>query len=47
MITAGFRVTVEASEDYAAQLLPVLPGLDRAGEGARGRARAEFDRHVG
>lgn len=38
---------VEASEDYAAQLLPVLRGLDRIGEGAWGRARAEFDRHAG
>lgn len=37
---------VEASEDYAAQLLPVLRGLDRIDEGAWGRARAEFDRHV-
>lgn len=38
---------VEASEDYAAQLLPVLRGLDRIEEGAWGRARDEFLRHRG
>jgi saccharopine dehydrogenase (NAD+, L-lysine-forming) len=37
---------VEASEDYATQLLPVLRGLDRIETGAWGRARAEFDRHL-
>jgi len=38
---------VEASEDYAAQLLPVLRGLDRIDKGAWGRARAEFLHHMG
>lgn len=38
---------VEASEDYAAQLLPVLRGLDRIETGAWGRARDEFLRHMG
>ncbi|MBK5927760.1 saccharopine dehydrogenase [Rhodobaculum claviforme] len=38
---------VEASEDFAAQLLPHLAALDRIGEGVWGRARAEFDSHVG
>jgi saccharopine dehydrogenase (NAD+, L-lysine-forming) len=37
---------VEASEDYAAQLLPVLRGLDRIDDGAWGKARDEFLRHV-
>lgn len=37
---------LEASEDYAAQLLDVLRGLDRIDEGAWGRARAEFLRHL-
>jgi saccharopine dehydrogenase (NAD+, L-lysine forming) len=37
---------VEASEDYAAQLLPVLRHLDRIDEGPWGRARAEFLRHL-
>lgn len=37
---------VEASEDYAAQLLPVLRGLDQIGTGAWGRARDEFLRHM-
>lgn len=37
---------LEASEDYAAQLLDVLRGLDRIDEGAWGRARAEFQRHL-
>jgi saccharopine dehydrogenase (NAD+, L-lysine-forming) len=36
---------VEASEDYAAQLLPVLRALDRIDEGPWGRARDEFLRH--
>ena len=38
---------VEASEDYAAQLLPVLRALDRIETGAWGRARDEFLRHRG
>lgn len=38
---------VEASEDYAAQLLPVLRALDRIDHGAWGRARDEFLRHRG
>jgi saccharopine dehydrogenase (NAD+, L-lysine-forming) len=38
---------VEASEDYAAQLLPVLRALDRIDEGAWGRARDEFLHHRG
>ncbi|MDP2086854.1 MAG: saccharopine dehydrogenase [Gemmobacter sp.] len=37
---------LEASEDYAAQLLDVLRGLDRIDEGAWGRARVEFQRHL-
>jgi saccharopine dehydrogenase (NAD+, L-lysine-forming) len=37
---------VEASEDYAAQLLPVLRGLDRIDDGAWGRAKAEFLRQT-
>lgn len=37
---------LEASEDYAAQLLPVLRGLNRIDEGAWGRARVEFLRHM-
>lgn len=36
---------VEASADYAAQLLPVLRGLDRIEQGAWGRARAAFEQH--
>ncbi|MCQ0969469.1 saccharopine dehydrogenase (plasmid) [Paracoccus sp. TK19116] len=36
----------ESSEDYAAQLLPVLQQLDALDAGAWGRARATFDRHV-
>lgn len=37
---------IEASEDYAAQLLPALMDLGQLETGAWGRARAEFDRHV-
>jgi len=36
----------ESSEDYAAQLLPSLLGLDNLGAGVWGRAKAEFDRHM-
>jgi saccharopine dehydrogenase (NAD+, L-lysine-forming) len=36
----------EASEDYAAQLLPSLLALDAPDGGVWGRARAEFDRHL-
>ena len=36
---------VEASGDFAAQLLPALATLDRIGEGVWARTRAEFDRH--
>ncbi len=36
----------ESSQDYAAQLLPVLEQLDRIEAGPWGRARALFDRHV-
>ena len=37
---------VESSEDYAAQLLPTLLTLGRIGDGAWGRAKAEYDRHL-
>ncbi|NBB97326.1 MAG: saccharopine dehydrogenase [Alphaproteobacteria bacterium] len=37
---------VEASEDFAAQLLPHLLALDSTETGVWGRARAEFDRHM-
>jgi saccharopine dehydrogenase (NAD+, L-lysine-forming) len=37
---------VEASQDYAGQLLPSLLALDRLGSGVWGRAKVEFDRHV-
>ncbi|SDD44725.1 saccharopine dehydrogenase (NAD+, L-lysine forming) [Paracoccus isoporae] len=37
---------LESSQDFAAQLLPVLAGLDRIDSGAWGRARAIFDSHV-
>lgn len=37
---------LEASEDFAAQLLPYLAHLDRIEGGVWGRARAEFDRHM-
>lgn len=36
----------ESSVDYAGQLLPVLHGLDRLDQGAWGRAKALFDRHI-
>ena len=36
----------ESSEDFAAQLLPSLMGLDAPGEGVWGRARAVFDSHM-
>jgi saccharopine dehydrogenase (NAD+, L-lysine-forming) len=36
----------ESSEDFAAQLLPTLLQIDALDEGAWGRAKAEFDRHV-
>ncbi len=36
----------EASEDYAAQLLPSLAALTDLDSGVWGRAKAEFDRHV-
>lgn len=36
----------ESSLDYAAQLLPVLQGLDRIGEGPWGRAAAIFRDHL-
>ncbi|RMD46935.1 MAG: saccharopine dehydrogenase, partial [Alphaproteobacteria bacterium] len=36
----------EASEDYAAQLLPALAALDRIDEGVWARARAVFDTHL-
>jgi|GEM_PF-6473907 len=35
----------ESSADFAAQLLPVLKGLDAIDAGAWGRAKAQFDRH--
>lgn len=38
---------VESSADYAAQLLPSLLALGDIGGGVWGRARAEFDRHIG
>ena len=38
---------VEASQDYAAQLLPVLMQLDRSDQGPWARAEAEFRRHLG
>ncbi len=38
---------VESSQDFAAQLLPHLAALDRIDQGVWGRARDEFDRHVG
>ena len=38
---------VEASQDFAAQLLPHLAALGDLGGGVWGRARAEFDRHMG
>lgn len=37
---------VEASEDYAAQLLPSLVALTDLETGVWGRAKAEFDRHT-
>lgn len=37
---------VEASEDYAAQLLPSLLALGRMDAGVWARARAVFDRHI-
>ncbi|ODT59230.1 MULTISPECIES: saccharopine dehydrogenase [Paracoccus] len=37
----------ESSEDYAAQLLPVLQGLDAPGDGAWGRAAALYRDHAG
>jgi saccharopine dehydrogenase (NAD+, L-lysine-forming) len=37
----------ESSEDFAAQLLPVLMTLDRIDEGPWARARDVFDRHLG
>ncbi|UXU75836.1 MULTISPECIES: saccharopine dehydrogenase [unclassified Paracoccus (in: a-proteobacteria)] len=37
---------LESSQDFAAQLLPVLAGLDRIDTGPWGRARALFDRHL-
>lgn len=37
---------VESSQDYAAQLLPSLLGLDDLAAGVWGRAKVEFDRHV-
>ncbi len=36
----------ESSEDYAAQLLPVLRDLDRVDEGAWGRAAGIYDTHL-
>lgn len=38
---------VESSEDFAAQLLPHLLGLDTLEAGVWGRARAEFERFAG
>ena len=38
---------IESSQDYAAQLLPVLRALAQMDQGAWGRAKAEFDRHIG
>lgn len=38
---------VESSEDYAAQLLPSLTALGDLDGGVWGRAKAEFDRHIG
>ncbi|MGY6412399.1 MAG: saccharopine dehydrogenase [Alkalilacustris sp.] len=38
---------VEASEDFAGQLLPHLAALGDIEAGVWGRARAEFDKHVG
>ncbi len=38
---------VESSEDFAAQLLPHLAALGDIEAGVWGRARAEFDRHMG
>ncbi|MEM6374456.1 MAG: saccharopine dehydrogenase, partial [Pseudomonadota bacterium] len=37
----------ESSLDFAAQLLPSLQGLDNLGAGVWGRARKDFDAHVG
>ena len=37
---------VEASQDYAGQLLASLKALDRLDAGVWGRARVEFDRHL-
>jgi len=37
---------LEASEDFAAQLLPHLLALDALNAGVWARARAEFDHHV-
>ncbi len=37
---------VEASQDFAAQLLPHLATLERIDTGVWARARAEFDRHL-
>jgi saccharopine dehydrogenase (NAD+, L-lysine-forming) len=37
---------IEASEDYAAQLLPSLQTLDRIDTGVWGRAKAVFDDHL-
>ncbi len=36
----------ESSEDFAAQLLPLLLATDRLGDGPWGRARAVFDEHL-
>ena len=36
----------ESSEDFAAQLLPLLEGLDNLEAGAWGRARAVFEKHM-
>ncbi|MCL1627658.1 saccharopine dehydrogenase [Roseibaca sp. V10] len=37
---------IEASEDFAAQLLPHLQAVDAVDAGIWGRARAEFDRNI-
>ncbi|WBU63881.1 saccharopine dehydrogenase [Paracoccus aerodenitrificans] len=37
---------LEASQDFAAQLLPLLKMLDQPEDGAWGRAKLVFDRHV-
>ncbi|MCA2011694.1 saccharopine dehydrogenase [Cereibacter sphaeroides] len=38
---------IEASQDYAAQLLPSLSTLDKIDQGVWARAKAEFDRFAG